>query len=64
MIAWEYKVTSVKCGGANNANLDDLNSSDLDTLGQDGWELVDVESLTSKGGKSFQAYFIFKRPRS
>lgn len=62
MTQWQYKVTRVRCKGANNPNLDDLKESDLDRLGEQGWELVDVAVLNSGGGgKSFEAYFFFKR---
>ena len=58
---WEYKVTRVETTGNLNPNLDNLKESDLNEIGRDGWELVDVAVLNSKGSKSFAAYFFFKR---
>jgi len=34
----------------------------IDKLGRDGWQLVDVETLT-RDGSTQQAVFFFKRPR-
>ena len=58
---WEYKVTRVETTGKNNPNLDNLEESDLNELGRDGWELVDVAVVNSGNSKSFAAYFFFKR---
>jgi len=60
MTQWQYKVTRVKCKGLANPNLDDLKESDLNRLGEEGWELVNAAVLTG-GGRSFEAYFFFKR---
>jgi len=59
---WEYKVHKVKTGGMNPPNLDNFTEKDLNGLGSNGWELIQVVPLGASGDTR-QVYFYFKRPR-
>ncbi len=58
---WQYKVLKVKTGGMVVPNLDGLTESDLNTLGQQEWELVNSIPMAKGGGQVEQVYFYFKR---
>jgi len=59
MNRWEYKVINVR---SENYRLDPNSSSELNKLGQDGWELVGLTSVNFKSGATDNIAMVFKRP--
>ena len=65
---WEYKIIIPEIKGwiDKKINPDELEKT-LNTLGENGWELVSVSSLTGQSGWGSETkgiYFIFKRKKT
>ena len=60
---WQYKVVKISIGGflGPQTSMEKLEAV-LDQLGQDGWELVDVEDTSAERGVSDDLLLFFKRP--
>lgn len=60
---WQYRVIKIGIGGfvGHQTSMEKLEAV-LDQLGQEGWELVDVEDTSVQRGVSDDLLFFFKRP--
>jgi hypothetical protein len=61
MTAWEYKIINVR---SENYRLDPKAVTDLDALGEQGWELVSITSVNFKSGATDNIAMVFKRPKT
>lgn len=59
MTQWEYKVVNIR---SENYRLDPNCSTELNRLGDDGWELVGLTSVNFKSGATDNIAMVFKRP--
>lgn len=59
MIRWEYKIINIR---SENYRLDPDASTQLDVLGNEGWELVGLTSVNFKSGATDNIALVFKRP--
>ncbi len=59
-VVWEYRIINVR---SENYRLDPLKESDLNRLGEDGWELVGLTAINFKTGATDHIGMVFKRPR-
>lgn len=60
---WQYRVIKIGIGGflGTQTTMEKLEAV-LDQLGQDGWELVNVEDTSVQRGVSDDLLLFFKRP--
>jgi hypothetical protein len=60
---WQYRVIKISIGGfvGPHTSMEKLEAV-LDQLGQDGWELVNVEDTSVQRGVSDDLLLFFKRP--
>ncbi len=56
---WEYRVINVR---SEKYRLDPACVTELDALGQEGWELVSITSVNFKTGATDNIAMVFKRP--
>lgn len=61
MTQWEYKIINVR---SENYRLDPNAVSELNRLGDDGWELISITSVNFKSGATDNIALVFKRPRA
>jgi hypothetical protein len=59
MTRWEYKIINIR---SENYRLDPNAVSQLNELGDDGWELVGLTSVNFKSGATDNIAMVFKRP--
>jgi hypothetical protein len=59
-VVWEYRIINVR---SENYRLDPMKESDLNHLGEDGWELVGITAINFKTGATDHIGMVFKRPR-
>lgn len=59
MTHWEYKIINIR---SENYRLDPNAVSQLNELGQQGWELVGLTSVNFKTGATDNIAMVFKRP--
>ncbi|MGD1148014.1 MAG: DUF4177 domain-containing protein [Thermoanaerobaculaceae bacterium] len=59
-VVWEYRIINVR---SENYRLDPLKESDLNLLGEEGWELVGITAINFKTGATDHIGMVFKRPR-
>lgn len=59
MTQWEYKIINVR---SENYRLDPNAASELNRLGEDGWELISITSVNFKSGATDNIALVFKRP--
>lgn len=59
MIKWEYHIINIR---SENYRLDPNAVRELNTLGEDGWELVSITSVNFKSGATDNIAMVFKRP--
>ncbi len=62
MTKWEYRVEITEVTGLIHRNLEQITASWLNSFGQDGWELIDITTLSFSTGITQSAYQTFKRP--
>ena len=60
-IVWEYKILNIR---SENYRLDPTYEPQLNTLGEDGWELVGITAINFRTGATDHIGMVFKRPRS
>ncbi len=59
-VVWEYRIINVR---SENYRLDPMKESELNRLGEDGWELVGITAINFKTGATDHIGMVFKRPR-
>ncbi len=59
-MVWEYRIINVR---SENYRLDPMKESELNRLGEDGWELVGITAINFKTGATDHIGMVFKRPR-
>lgn len=59
MAKWEYKVINIR---SENYRLDPNSVSQLNALGEEGWELTVMTSVNFKTGATDNIAMVFKRP--
>src|SRR4029079_1779156 len=59
MAKWEYKVINIR---SENYRLDPNSVSQLNALGEEGWELAVMTSVNFKTGATDNIAMVFKRP--
>jgi len=59
MSKWEYKIINIR---SENYRLDPNSVTQLNQLGEDGWELVSITSVNFKTGATDNIAMVFKRP--
>ena len=64
MVKWEYKVVPIKTrihskhiGGGNKPEMENV-QNDLNLLGKDGWELVNVQDVSLTDGRRFTVAYL------
>ena len=60
-VRWEYKIINIR---SENYRLDPAYASQLDELGEDGWELVSITAINFKTGATDHIGMVFKRQKS
>ena len=58
MTKWEYKVINIR---SENYRLDPNSVNQLNSLGEEGWELVTMTSVNFKTGATDNIAMVFKR---
>jgi hypothetical protein len=59
MNKWEYKIINIR---SENYRLDPNSATQLNQLGEEGWELVSITSVNFKTGATDNIAMVFKRP--
>ena len=59
MSKWEYKIINIR---SENYRLDPNSATQLNQLGEEGWELVSITSVNFKTGATDNIAMVFKRP--
>jgi hypothetical protein len=63
MVKWEYRVETTEVGGTVQRNLDKMTNRWLNQFGDDGWELIAINTFNvGTGNTSKLASLVFKRP--
>jgi hypothetical protein len=60
MSRWEYKIINIR---SENYRLDPAAATEMNRLGEEGWELVSITSVNFKTGATDNIAMVFKRPR-
>lgn len=58
MTQWEYKIINLR---SQQYRLDPAFAPELNSLGQEGWELVSLTSVNFKSGATDNLAMVFKR---
>jgi hypothetical protein len=59
-VRWEYRIINIR---SENYRLDPNYTSQLDELGEEGWELVSITAINFKTGATDHIGMVFKRPK-
>ena len=59
MAKWEYKIINIR---SENYRLDPNSVGQLNSLGEEGWELLSITSVNFKTGATDNIAMVFKRP--
>jgi len=59
MTKWEYKIINIR---SENYRLDPNAARELNSLGDEAWELVSITSVNFKTGATDNIAMVFKRP--
>lgn len=59
MRKWEYKIINIR---SENYRLDTNAATQLNVLGEEGWELISITSVNFKSGATDNIAMVFKRP--
>jgi len=59
MAKWEYKIINIR---SENYRLDPNAARELNSLGDEAWELVSITSVNFKTGATDNIAMVFKRP--
>jgi hypothetical protein len=58
-VRWEYRIINIR---SENYRLDPNYTSQLNELGEEGWELVSITAINFKTGATDHIGMVFKRP--
>ena len=58
---WEYRILNIR---SENYRLDPVYESELNELGDEGWELVSITAINFKTGATDHIGMVFKRRRA
>ena len=61
MTKWEYKIINLR---SENYRLDPNGATELNVLGDEGWELTGITSVNFKSGATDNVAMVFKRELS
>ena len=61
MTKWEYHIINIR---SENYRLDPNAVRELNTLGDEGWELISITSVNFKSGATDNIAMVFKRPKA
>ncbi len=57
---WEYRIINIR---SENYRIDPARESELNELGEQGWELVAITAINYKTAATDHIGMVFKRPR-
>jgi hypothetical protein len=60
IVRWEYRIINIR---SENYRIDPAKESDLNALGDEGWELVGITSINYKTAATDHIGMVFKRPK-
>ena len=60
-VLWEYKIINIR---SENYRIDPAKESELNVLGDDGWELVSITAINYKTAATDHIGKVFKRQRA
>ena len=58
-VRWEYKIINIR---SENYRIDPAKESELNALGEVGWELVGITAINYKTAATDHIGMVFKRP--
>jgi hypothetical protein len=58
---WEYRIINIR---SENYRIDRAKESELNALGEEGWELVAITAINYKTAATDHIGMVFKRPKS
>lgn len=59
-VRWEYRIINIR---SENYRIDPAKESELNALGDAGWELVAITAINDKTAATDHIGMVFKRPR-
>jgi hypothetical protein len=59
-VRWEYRIINIR---SENYRIDPARESDLNALGEEGWELVGITAINYKTAATDLIGMVFKRPK-
>lgn len=60
IVRWEYRIINIR---SENYRIDPAKESDLNALGDEGWELVGITAINYKTAATDHIGMVFKRPK-
>jgi len=60
-VHWEYRIINIR---SENYRIDPAKESELNILGDQGWELVAITAINYKTAATDHIGMVFKRPKS
>jgi len=60
-LRWEYRIINIR---SENYRIDPVRESELNLLGEEGWELVAITAINYKTAATDHIGMVFKRPKS
>jgi len=60
IVRWEYRIINIR---SENYRIDPAKESELNALGDAGWELVAITAINYKTAATDHIGMVFKRPR-
>jgi hypothetical protein len=60
-VCWEYKIINIR---SENYRIDPAKESELNMLGEEGWELVSITAINYKTAATDHIGMVFKRRRA
>jgi hypothetical protein len=61
IVRWEYRIINIR---SENYRIDPAKESELNALGDEGWELVAITAINYKTAATDHIGMVFKRPRA
>jgi len=60
-LQWEYRIINIR---SENYRIDPAKESELNVLGDEGWELVAITAINYKTAATDHIGMVFKRPKA